>query len=117
MTTKINMKTSSIAKKDPVQPLDRGDAEQVDIRDIAEGTELYLPVEVAGGIFSVGDTHAAQGDGEVCGTAIESAMDVAFKFEGALRGESSAERGSFVLGGGGSLAPIAKTPACRIDSL
>ena len=53
----------------------------MDIRDIAEGTELYLPVEVAGAIFSVGDTHAAQGDGEVCGTAIESPIDVALKFE------------------------------------
>jgi acetamidase/formamidase len=44
----------------------------MDIRDIGAGTELYLPVEVAGALFSVGDTHAAQGDGEVCGTAIES---------------------------------------------
>ena len=48
----------------------------LDIRDLAAGTELYLPVEVAGALFSVGDTHAAQGDGEVCGTAIESPMDV-----------------------------------------
>ncbi|EAU45891.1 acetamidase/formamidase family protein [Salipiger bermudensis] len=48
----------------------------LDVRDIATGTELYLPVEVAGALFSVGDTHAAQGDGEVCGTAIESPMDV-----------------------------------------
>lgn len=48
----------------------------LDIRDIAKGTVLYLPVEVAGALFSVGDTHAAQGDGEVCGTAIESPMDV-----------------------------------------
>jgi len=48
----------------------------MDIRDLAAGTELYLPVEVAGALFSVGDTHAAQGDGEVCGTAIESAMDI-----------------------------------------
>ena len=48
----------------------------LDIRDLAAGTVLYLPVEVAGGLFSVGDTHAAQGDGEVCGTAIESAMAV-----------------------------------------
>jgi acetamidase/formamidase len=48
----------------------------LDIRDLAAGTTLYLPVEVAGGLFSVGDTHAAQGDGEVCGTAIESPMDV-----------------------------------------
>lgn len=47
----------------------------LDIRDLAAGTELYLPVEVAGGLFSIGDTHAAQGDGEVCGTAIESRMN------------------------------------------
>lgn len=47
----------------------------LDIRDLAAGTELYLPVEVAGALFSVGDTHAAQGDGEVCGTAIESPMN------------------------------------------
>ncbi len=53
----------------------------MDIRDIAAGSELYLPVEVAGALFSVGDTHAAQGDGEVCGTAIESPMSVALKFE------------------------------------
>src|SRR5690606_15411306 len=39
------------------------------------GTVLYLPVEVEGALFSVGDTHAAQGDGEVCGTAIESPMN------------------------------------------
>jgi acetamidase/formamidase len=48
----------------------------LDIRDLSAGVELYLPVEVAGGLFSVGDTHAAQGDGEVCGTAIESPMAV-----------------------------------------
>ena len=48
----------------------------LDIRDLSAGTTLYLPVEVAGALFSVGDTHAAQGDGEVCGTAIESPMDV-----------------------------------------
>ncbi len=47
----------------------------LDIRDLSPGTTLYLPVEVAGALFSVGDTHAAQGDGEVCGTAIESRMD------------------------------------------
>ena len=48
----------------------------LDIRDLSEGTTLYLPVEVKGALFSIGDTHAAQGDGEVCGTAIESQMDV-----------------------------------------
>ncbi|HYJ97360.1 MAG TPA: acetamidase/formamidase family protein, partial [Burkholderiaceae bacterium] len=53
----------------------------MDVRDIAEGVELYLPIEVDGAIFSVGDTHAAQGDGEVCGTAIETAIDVSLKIE------------------------------------
>lgn len=53
----------------------------MDIRDLAAGTELYLPVEVAGALFSVGDTHAAQGDGEVCGTAIESQMQVTLTFD------------------------------------
>jgi acetamidase/formamidase len=53
----------------------------LDVRDLTQGTELYLPVEVTGALFSVGDTHAAQGDGEVCGTAIESPMRVALAFE------------------------------------
>lgn len=53
----------------------------LDIRDLTAGTRLWLPVEVAGALFSVGDTHAAQGDGEVCGTAIESAMQVTLKFD------------------------------------
>ena len=53
----------------------------IDTRDIAAGTELILPVEVSGALFSVGDTHAAQGDGEVCGTAIESPMTVTLSFD------------------------------------
>ena len=53
----------------------------MDIRDLGAGTALYLPVEVAGALFSVGDTHATQGDGEVGGTAIESAMRVALTFD------------------------------------
>ena len=53
----------------------------LDIRDLSAGTTLYLPIEVEGALFSVGDTHAAQGDGEVCGTAIESPMDVVLEFD------------------------------------
>ena len=53
----------------------------LDIRDLSAGTTLYLPVEVAGGLFSIGDTHAAQGDGEVCGTAIESPMSTVVTLE------------------------------------
>ncbi len=61
----------------------------MDIRDLAAGSELYLPVEVAGALFSIGDTHAAQGDGEVCGTAIESPMSVALRFD-LLKGQAGA---------------------------
>jgi acetamidase/formamidase len=53
----------------------------MDIRDLTLGVDLYLPVRVKGALFSIGDTHAAQGDGEVCGTAIESPMAVTAKFE------------------------------------
>jgi amidase len=59
----------------------------MDIRDISAGTELYLPVEVPGALFSLGDTHAAQGDGEVCGTAIESPMSVVASFD-LVKGEN-----------------------------
>lgn len=48
----------------------------MDVRDLVAGSILYLPVEVPGALLSIGDTHAAQGDGEVCGTAIESPMQV-----------------------------------------
>ena len=48
----------------------------MDIKQMGVGTTLYLPVEVEGALLGVGDTHAAQGDGEVCGTAIEAAMAV-----------------------------------------
>ena len=53
----------------------------MDIRDLAAGSVLYLPVEVEGALLSLGDTHAAQGDGEVCGTAIESPMDVTVRLD------------------------------------
>ena len=48
----------------------------LDCRDLRRGTRAYFPVEVAGALLSIGDTHAAQGDGEVCGTAIETALGV-----------------------------------------
>ncbi len=53
----------------------------LDIRDLAAGTDLLLPVEVPGALFSIGDTHAAQGDGEICGTAIESPMTVTVRLD------------------------------------
>ena len=51
----------------------------LDIKEIHVGSKLFLPVQVEGGLLSLGDTHAAQGDGEVCGTAIESPMKVLIK--------------------------------------
>jgi len=57
-----------------VPPSDWGG--NMDIKHLRPGTTLYLPVGVDGARFSVGDTHAAMGDGEVCGTAVETAMDI-----------------------------------------
>lgn len=53
----------------------------MDTKYLTSGATLYLPVEVAGGLFSVGDGHAAQGDGEVCGGAIETSIDITCRFE------------------------------------
>jgi acetamidase/formamidase len=48
----------------------------IDCKHITAGSVLYLPVKVKGALFSCGDGHAAQGDGEVCGAAIETPMQV-----------------------------------------
>lgn len=58
----------------------------MDIRDLTIGVDLYLPVKVPGALFSIGDPHCAQGDGEVCGTAIESPMGVTVKLD-VVKGE------------------------------
>ncbi len=46
----------------------------MDTKHLTQGATLYLPVETEGALFSLGDGHVAQGDGEVCGTAIETPM-------------------------------------------
>ena len=46
----------------------------IDCKELVAGSVLYLPVTVPGGLLCLGDGHAAQGDGEVAGTAIECAM-------------------------------------------
>jgi acetamidase/formamidase len=48
----------------------------MDTKHITKGAKLYLPVLAPGALFSLGDGHAAQGDGEICGTAIETPMEV-----------------------------------------
>lgn len=68
----------------------RETAGNVDIKQLGKGARLFIPVYVAGGLFSAGDAHFAQGDGEVCGTAIEmrATLHVRFRIH---RGEAAAK--------------------------
>jgi acetamidase/formamidase len=52
----------------------------MDVRELATGATLYLPVQQPGALFSCGDAHAAQGDGEVCINGIECPADVTLRF-------------------------------------
>jgi acetamidase/formamidase len=47
----------------------------IDCKELVAGTTLFLPIPVDGALFSAGDGHAAQGDGEVSGTAIECPVE------------------------------------------
>ena len=51
----------------------------MDLKDITAGSSLYLPVQVAGGLIFTGDGHAAQGNGEICGTGLETSLTVTFQ--------------------------------------
>jgi len=70
----------------------------MDNKELIAGTTLYLPVNAAGALFSCGDAHAAQGDGEVSVTAIETAVQEAV-LQFVIRKDMSIER------------PMAETPA------
>ncbi|HEY5194703.1 MAG TPA: acetamidase/formamidase family protein [Solirubrobacteraceae bacterium] len=77
----------------------------MDIRYLGRGSALYLPVEVEQGLFSCGDAHGAQGDGEVCGTGVEAPMFASLRF--------TLEKGRSIP------APQYRTPApltARVDS-
>jgi acetamidase/formamidase len=52
----------------------------MDVKQLTAGSTLYLPIEVDGALFSVGDAHGAQGDGEVCITAIEMDSTTRLRF-------------------------------------
>jgi formamidase len=52
----------------------------LDVPQLVAGSRLLLPVDVPGALFSVGDLHFAQGEGEVCGTGIEVAGSVTLRF-------------------------------------
>jgi acetamidase/formamidase len=62
-----------------IPPLETGG--NIDCRHITQGSSLILPVRVPGALFSCGDGHAAQGDGEVCGVAVEVGMKATLRFK------------------------------------
>ena len=59
----------------------RENAGNIDIRNLTPGTRVFFPVLVPGALFSCGDCHSAQGDGEVNGTGIETKMTVTLTFD------------------------------------
>ena len=80
----------------------------MDYNQIVEGTTIYLPVNHPGALLFVGDGHAAQGDGELTGDALETSMDIEFTvdlIEGRNFGHPLAESGEYLIsiGIGGSL--------------
>ncbi len=52
----------------------------LDLKHLIKGTTLYLPVSVKGALFTTGDCHAAEGNGEVSGVAIEASLSLVAKF-------------------------------------
>ncbi len=60
-----------------IQPRSHGG--NIDNKELVAGTTLYLPVFAEGALFSCGDGHGVQGDGEVCVTAIETALEGTFR--------------------------------------
>ena len=59
----------------------RANGGNMDDPNMTAGTTVYFPVFVEGALFSIGDTHAVQGHGEVAGTAVEAPMRVVYKIE------------------------------------
>jgi acetamidase/formamidase len=53
----------------------------MDVADVKQGATVYLPIFHPGALFYFGDAHALQGDGEVCGSGLETSMDVTFQLD------------------------------------
>jgi formamidase len=68
----------------------RETAGNVDIKQLSEGAHLLVPVSADGALFSAGDAHFAQGDGEICGTAIEMRAALTVRFS-ARKGEAASK--------------------------
>jgi acetamidase/formamidase len=67
------------ASEQPVMPPGRFGG-NLDTRQLVRGCTLYLPVEVDGALFSCGDAHGCQGDGEICVTGLEAPMYAGLRF-------------------------------------
>jgi len=75
----------------------------MDYNQIREGTTVYLPVSTPGALLFVGDGHAAQGDGELTGNALETSMDVEFSvnvIKGQATGGPRAENDEYLMSSG-----------------
>jgi acetamidase/formamidase len=91
----------------------------MDYNRFGEGITLYLQVAQPGAYFYLGDGHAAQGDGELTGDALETSMDVEFSVElirGKNIGQPRAEDANFLMvsGIGGSLDQAFRTATTRL---
>jgi acetamidase/formamidase len=73
----IGLAPSAAGLVDSVPPMKTGG--NIDNWRLGPGAKLYLPVEVAGALLSIGDPHASQGDGEFCGTALECSLTGVFR--------------------------------------
>jgi formamidase len=73
--------TEAIAKNGLRTIPPRENCGNVDVKQMTAGSKLFVPVNVDGALYSVGDGHFAQGDSECCGTAIEMGATVAVRFK------------------------------------
>jgi acetamidase/formamidase len=65
----------------------RSNGGNIDTKDLGVGSTVWIPVQVPRALFAIGDCHAAQGDGEVCGTGVEAPMTVTARFDLAKNAE------------------------------
>jgi acetamidase/formamidase len=87
----IGVAPSEAGEHDTLPP--RASGGNMDVKHMTAGSTVYLPVEVEDALFSVGDCHAAQGDGEVCVTGIEAPMFVTARFD--VRSDMDIEQPQF----------------------
>jgi amidase len=93
----------------------------MDYNQMREGTTIYLPVYAPGALLFIGDGHAAQGDGELTGDALETSMQVEFTVElikGYAMGGPRAENDEYImsLGIGNSLEEALKMATTRLTN-